>query len=81
MDFNIGGEARDHVLNALVYTQMKSFRGFNIGSPYQNCQSAKLKVHEIYVLYGIFSSPVSFSPPCQLELYCCGKHENKLLYY
>ena len=53
-DFNIGGEARGHVSNTLVYTQMKSFRGFNIGGPYQNRQSAKLKIRKIYVLYGIY---------------------------
>ena len=51
-DFNIGDEARGHVSNTLIYTQMKSFRGFNIGSPYQNRQSAKLKIRKIYVLYG-----------------------------
>ena len=54
-DFKIGGEARGHVSNTLVYTRMKSFRGFNIGGPYQNRQSAKLKIREIYVLDGIIT--------------------------
>ena len=58
VDFIIGGEARGHVSNTLVYTQMKSFRGFNIGSPYQNRQSAKLKIRKIYVLYGILLGTV-----------------------
>ena len=53
-DFNIGSEARGHVSNTLVYTWMKSFCGFNIGDPYQNCQSAKLKICQIYVLYGMY---------------------------
>ena len=48
--FGIGGGACGHVL---VYTWMKSFRGLNIGSPYQNHQSAKCAIQH----------SMSFVPP------------------
>ena len=52
-DLILAVNAHGHDSNTLVYTWVKSFCDFNIGGPYQNRRSAKLKSSKFkcYMVY------------------------------